>query len=237
MLILAISTSSLIGSISLSEDSNLISEVYLNEGTTHGKELVFQIKRMIESNKVKIDDIGLFVVDIGPGSYTGLRIGLICAKTFAYFLKKKIVGISSLDALAFEYAVEDSRVFKSRFLMPIIDAKCDMVYTAVYEIDKDKFYRRTDYLVANVEKLGAYFSDELTILTEKGKSYNTLLKSYLKEKQILVREKIYPKISFLNKLAFQRMMNNEYDEISNLHPLYLRPSYAEVNLMKKTKGI
>ena len=128
MNVLAIETSGPIGSVAACRDDELLAEEQLEEGMAHGRLLVTLVDRVVTlAGWDKARDIELIAVSRGPGSFTGLRVGLACAKTLAVMLGRPIVGIYSLDALAQNAPSEFERVLAA------LDAKRGEVYAAAYE--------------------------------------------------------------------------------------------------------
>src|SRR3990167_786448 len=105
MKVLSIETSSSVGGVALLDGDRLVDEVTFEKGMIHGRELTPSIQNICERNGVKLNEMSLIGVDIGPGSYTGLRVGLATAKGLVYALNKTgaqtvLVGVSSLEAMA-----------------------------------------------------------------------------------------------------------------------------------------
>ena len=96
MKILALDSTAAVSSAALSEDGRLIAEFTMNTGNTHSETLLPLIEQMLELTKTDIEDVDLFACASGPGSFTGVRIGVTIAKVFAYILKKDLVCLSNL---------------------------------------------------------------------------------------------------------------------------------------------
>lgn len=133
MKILCIDTSSTLCSVAILEDTNLIKKIELNTGLTHSETLMPNIQKIFEECNMSLKDISLIVCDIGPGSFTGIRIGVATAKAFSDSLNIPCIGISSLEALA--YNITDDCIICS-----MIDCKNDNCYFAIYEC-KNKTYK------------------------------------------------------------------------------------------------
>ena len=121
MKILSIDTSSKICGVAVLEDGNLLKEILQDNGLTHSETLMPIIKNTLESLNLSLNDIDLIVCDKGPGSFTGIRIGVATTKAFSDSLGIPAIGVSSLETLA--YNVQDNGVICS-----LIDAKNDNVY-------------------------------------------------------------------------------------------------------------
>lgn len=125
--ILCIDTSSKLCSVAILENTTLIDKLELNNGLTHSETLMPLIKKLLEKNNLSLKDINLLVSDIGPGSFTGIRIGVATCKAFADSINIPCVGISSLEVLAYNEKNDG-------IICSTIDCKNDNCYFALYEL-------------------------------------------------------------------------------------------------------
>ena len=128
MKILCIDTSSNLCSIAILEDTTLISKLELDNGLTHSETLMPLINKIFTENNINLNDIDLLVSDIGPGSFTGIRIGVATCKAFSDSLDIPCIGVSSLEALAYNIK-NDSLICSS------INCKNDNCYFALYKLN------------------------------------------------------------------------------------------------------
>ncbi|OQX86047.1 MAG: tRNA (adenosine(37)-N6)-threonylcarbamoyltransferase complex dimerization subunit type 1 TsaB, partial [Candidatus Latescibacteria bacterium 4484_7] len=126
MKILALDTSHTRGSVSISADGEVLCEILFDASDTHSATLMPAIDRCFAMSKLSPKEIALIGVVIGPGSFTGLRIGLATAKAFAASLKCPVVPVTSLETLAAAFP------FSTKLIVPLIDARRREVYGAVY---------------------------------------------------------------------------------------------------------
>lgn len=131
MKILAVETSSVVASCAVLEDERLIAEEIVNTRLTHSETLMPMIDSVLKKAEVDISDIDTFAVAIGPGSFTGLRIGISAVKALAHAGNKKVVGVSTLKALS------KNLPFTEKLIVPIMDARRGEVYTAIYKGDTE----------------------------------------------------------------------------------------------------
>lgn len=131
MKILGIDTSTMSTTVGLFVDGEVLGEFTLRGQISHSEALVDMIDNIFEKMNFSIGDIDLFAVGIGPGSFTGLRIGISVAKTFAQVLNKEIVGVSSLKALV-------NNIDTREVVIPIIDARRNRVYRGIYIRKEDE---------------------------------------------------------------------------------------------------
>jgi len=136
MKILAVDTSSAVATAAICEDEKLICETTLNNKLTHSQTLMPIISEIFEKSELTPKDIDLFAVAEGPGSFTGLRIGITTIKALAHACNKDVVGVNTLEALCYNLP------FSSYLMSPIMDARRGEVYNA--------FYKNIDGLVTEV---------------------------------------------------------------------------------------
>lgn len=127
MNILAVDTSAKAASCAIYKDGALFAESFSNAGLTHSQTIMPMIQSMLECSKIQIGDIGLFAVSVGPGSFTGLRIGISAVKGMAMAGNVPCVAVSTLEALAYNLSA-----FRG-VAVPVMDARRAQVYTAAFE--------------------------------------------------------------------------------------------------------
>jgi tRNA threonylcarbamoyladenosine biosynthesis protein TsaB len=128
MRILALDTTTGSGSVALLEDTRLLAEINAESALTHSARLLRAVDYLLKKNGLEIKDIDGFAVAAGPGSFTGIRIGLSTVKAFAFASRKLVAPVSSLAALALKLREPQGRLF-----CPFIDAKKGEVYAALFE--------------------------------------------------------------------------------------------------------
>ena len=131
-LILSLETATTVCSVALAEDGELVSLAEVNAGYSHSENLTVFIERVLKESGRKLPDLSAVAVSIGPGSYTGLRIGLSTAKGLCYALDKPLIGIGTLHALAAHY-LQSGKGGAGRLLVPMLDARRMEVYLSVYD--------------------------------------------------------------------------------------------------------
>ena len=125
MKILAIDTSTMISSVGVLDGAYSLGEYSLNQVKTHSELLLPMTNELLSKLGLDLEDIDLFAVAKGPGSFTGLRIGMSAVKTMAQVLDQKIIGVSTLEALAYG-------VITDRLIIPIIDARGKRYFASIY---------------------------------------------------------------------------------------------------------
>lgn len=148
MNILAIDSTAVAASAALLEDGKLLGETFLNVGLTHSCTLLPMIEALLHHAGVAVQDVDLFVVTNGPGSFTGVRIGVATIKGMAFPTDKPCVGVSTLHALAYNLQHADG------YLCCAMDARCGQVYTAIFEAKNGAIRRVSPDQAISIEELG-----------------------------------------------------------------------------------
>ena len=161
MKILSIDTASNICGVSILEDTKLICTLDTNTGRTHSENLMPMIQEAFEKTNLSLKDIDLLVCDKGPGSFTGIRIGISTIKAFHDSLNIPCIGISSLESLA--YNLKNN--LNDKYVCSIIDCKNDNCYFALYENQNDTLETliepQAESISSALSILNSYCSDTL----------------------------------------------------------------------------
>lgn len=218
MNILAIDTSTMISTVTIANDSEILGDFNVNQQKTHSESLVPMIETLLELLGMEFKDIDEFVIAEGPGSFTGLRIGMTIAKTLAQVNDRKLVPISTLLALANNSSSDKLKV-------PMLDARGNRVYGAVYDKEFNEIIKEDLYTIEDFSKLVNDLDKEIELIGDISLKYQDLFE----------KEKVLP-INFRNtigksliKLALEN--KNDYD-LYQLVPNYLRKSQAERELLR-----
>ncbi|MBO5007547.1 MAG: tRNA (adenosine(37)-N6)-threonylcarbamoyltransferase complex dimerization subunit type 1 TsaB [Clostridia bacterium] len=228
MNIFAMDTSSLTATVAVQNDEKLLGEYSVSNKLMHSQTILPMTDELLKNLSMTIDDIDVFSVCVGPGSFTGLRIGMATVKTFSQVLSKPVVGISSLDATAYNFFGTDGYV-----ICPIIDARRDEVYNALYLNGEKIVYDRALHIDRLLEELKGkkviFAGDAVMVQREKILSHTS--ESWLIAPQNL----ILPKASSVAYCAYQRALEHDFDDCFTLNPVYLRKSQAERELEERSK--
>jgi tRNA threonylcarbamoyladenosine biosynthesis protein TsaB len=220
MRILGIETSTMTGSVALMDEERLIAEYTLNLRETHTSRLMPTIDRVIKDASLISKDLDGIAVSLGPGSFTGLRIGIATAKGLAQGLNIPIVGIPTLDGLAFN-------LFNCKDLIsPILDARKGEVYTALYKNGK----RLTKYMACKpdrlLEKLRFRIQDpgsRIVFLGDGVEVYGDLIKKRLGRKAVFIpKARRLPSAASIAELGLERLRRSKKTELLTLKPIYVR---------------
>ncbi|MFC1621515.1 tRNA (adenosine(37)-N6)-threonylcarbamoyltransferase complex dimerization subunit type 1 TsaB [Candidatus Omnitrophota bacterium] len=216
MKILAIDTSSKMLSIALGNGKDIIKEENYLLDRRHSSLLIPKVKEMLEELDLSIKKIDAFVIGLGPGSFTGLRIGVSAVKGFGLALKKPCIGVASIDAIAMNA--------DSGMIVPIIDAKRENVYSAIYEKKNGRIIRKTDYLLIKIKELLKKVKKDAVFLGDGISVYKDKI-----GRGIFLEEKYwYPRASALIKLALPKIKRTKKCNLAKLEPIYLYPKDCQV---------
>lgn len=229
MKILALDTSTLMATCAVIDGDILIGEYSLNQDMSHSEKLIPMIKEMLDGLKLKIDDIDLYGVSIGPGSFTGLRIGVATMKGFAHLFDKPLVGISTLEGLAFNLPYNN-------IVVPMINARRDRVYTGIYSWEGDTITTIMEPDVIEMDELLELLDkyEEVVVNGDGSLLYGQRIKSVLKDKVIFSTiGQNSCKASSIGELALLKYKEGHRDNYYTLVPNYLRQTQAERELKEK----
>ncbi|MBE0427315.1 MAG: tRNA (adenosine(37)-N6)-threonylcarbamoyltransferase complex dimerization subunit type 1 TsaB [Nitrospirae bacterium] len=228
MKVLAIETSTMLGGAAIIDDfSGLIAEVRLNVKSTHSERLLTEIDHIFQQTALNVSDIDVFAVAIGPGSFTGLRIGLSTVKGFSYATGKPIVSVPTLEALAWHLQY-------CRYpVCAMLDARKKEVYAALFKWENEGFTRLVTEISIKAEKIiekMVILTDEKIIFTGEGSLlYRGKITELMGERAIFASlEKTIPSPSNVASIGIKKALRGEFSEPISLIPFYLRKSEAEI---------
>lgn len=233
MKILSIDTASNICGVSILEDTNLICQLDQDTGRTHSENLMPMLQQALKQANLTLKEIDLFVCDKGPGSFTGIRIGIATVKAFHDSLSIPCIGINSLESLAYS-------IKREGFIASILDCKNDNCYFALYELKNNKYKEMlpptADTITNALNACEKYFSNTSTI-TFVGNGCEIYKKLILPkfENAILTN----PEHNLLNSyyVALAGLEQFKQKKSDDILPLYLKKPQAQRQLEEKTKNI
>tara|TARA_B000000475_G_scaffold257845_1_gene239416 strand:+ start:5185 stop:5883 length:699 start_codon:yes stop_codon:yes gene_type:complete len=216
--ILCIDTTSEFCSISLFENKILIENSNSKIERSHSKLIIKLIDDILTNNKLKAKELDAFSISKGPGSYTGLRIGLSSIKGFCYALDKPLIALNTLKVLAesaLEY-IED----KDSILCPMVDARRMEVYTKTFnyklnELTKDQALILEKDSFENYKDKNVYFFGD--------GSYK--FKEIVNKKNFIFLNNINPNSKFMGQLSYDKFINKDFEDLSSFEPNYIKDFY------------
>ena len=231
MKILSINTSSNICGAAVLENSTLLKQINQDNGLTHSENLMPLIQNLFENLKLKLSDIELIVCDNGPGSFTGIRIGIATAKAFSDTLCIPTIGISSLKCLAYN-------IQENSLICPLIDARKNNCYWALFEKSENNYTKIFDFDVENINNI----LNKLAKLNKKVIFVGDGSVNYHNEISLSIPNSAFSDNNSLSAynigLAGYYDFQNKQNAFENpLLPMYLRKPQAEIQLDNKMKGL
>jgi tRNA threonylcarbamoyladenosine biosynthesis protein TsaB len=224
MLILAIDTSTRTAGVSLLKNDEILSEVFINLGINHSIVLLPALHDLCKFSRIELSSVDLFVCTIGPGSFTGLRVGASTIKGLALATGRPVVGVSTLEALAFN--IIDSKML----ICPMLDAKKNQVYTALYRAGHDNVLeKRENERVTDIEEFLESI-DEETIFVGDGSIKNAeLIGDILPGRSCFASAcNQYVRAAAVGLLGKRKYYEGDILDLITFTPIYLRPSEAEM---------
>ena len=224
MKVLGIDTSTSCGSIGLVDDGRLISEYILDIPVTHSERLLGAIEFVLEEARWAVENVDGWAISLGPGSFTGLRIGVSTVKGLALATRKPVAGLSSLDVLA-------SQISPTPYLIcPVLDARKGEVYTAFYRYEEGDFLRRKSaYEAIRPEDLVRRIEERTIFVGDGVKTYETFLQAHLSPLALFPPLPLnFPHGSVVAKLGLELLQKGVHLDLATFTPIYVRPSEAEI---------
>lgn len=227
MKILSLDSSSITASVSVTDNDKILAENFINNGLTHSQTLMPMVEKTISESGVDINDIDIFAVTSGAGSFTGIRIGIASVKGMADALGKECFAVSTLEAI-----VEPLRN-KNVVACAVMDARCNQVYTASFKNGE----RLCDDRAILIEQLGEELKNydcEVVLIGDGAEICYEKLKDIVPNISLCDANIRYIHASNIAFIA-QRKLNNGESTVKseNLVPFYLRLPQAERELKAK----
>ncbi len=231
MKIFACDSTAKTASVALCEDNILLAEFTQNGGNTHSETLLPMTEVLLNSMKTDIDEIDIFAVSEGPGSFTGVRIGAATIKGFAHRKNKPCIGVSTLEALATNLAFGEEKI-----IIPVMDARRGQFYTARFAFKSGKLERLCDDMAQSFEE----FFEDVKSLDSKvylvGDGYTAGRKLLGDEYSYETPEKLrYQSAYSVAQIAYRKYLDGDRTSAEELRPTYLRLPQAERDRINKEK--
>lgn len=230
MLILAVDTSAKVSSVSVLKDRKLAAITTLNTGNTHSETLLVSVKSLLVQVGINVSDIDLFAVTNGPGSFTGIRIGVSLIKGLA-FGQKKCVGVSTLEALA------QNLIDRNAIICPVMDARREQVYNALFRAENNTLTRLCDDRLITLSDLDNELKEYSESIYLVGDGYDIAISSLSSPNILQTTEIARYQNAYSVALCAQRMFEDGiYCDDTSLLPSYLRAPQAERERLERLKN-
>lgn len=235
MKILSIDTASNICGVSILEENQLICTLDENTGRTHSENLMPMIEKAFTQSNLSLKNIDLLVCDKGPGSFTGIRIGIATIKAFHDSLSIPCIGVSSLETLAYS-------IKKEGFIVSLLDCKNDNCYFALYELKNSQYIQILEPNADTIE-------NAIKLIEENTISYDKTI-TFIGDGSIVYKKQILDKFEKNDMVAFSKtndlssyclglagLYKWQTNQLEDVLPLYLKKPQAQRQLEEKSKNI
>lgn len=223
MRILAIETSTITGGVALLEDNKLIAEGRMSVKAIYSERLMSMINFLLNSVKININDIDLFALAVGPGSFTGLRVGLSTVKGLAYATGKLVAPVSTLKAFAMNLP------FVCQPICPIIDARKGEVYWALYKNNNSDIETLSEVQVSAIDRIFPLINEPTIFIGEGALIFKKDIEIALKDKALFGSGfEMFPSPYNVGVLGYKKAIKEELLNAFEIHTLYYRKAEAEI---------
>jgi tRNA threonylcarbamoyladenosine biosynthesis protein TsaB len=205
-------------------DGAKIYEYNLELGIKHSALLVPTIKRVLDALEWHISEVDYFACGLGPGSFTGMRVGLATIKGLSWATKRPVIGISTLDILA--HSVKDS----DKNIIPIIDAKRNLIYCSIYKKKNRKLSRVKPYMLLSIEEFFKIAKPDSIIFGDAVNSFKEEIIRRVRGANILDKDCWYPKAHNIIALALERIKEKKFENSFGIRPIYLYPKECQIRI-------
>lgn len=233
MIVVGIETSTPQTSVAIGTETQILGRIQV-AGRARQEAVTPALDQLLRWTGVSLDQVGGFTVGIGPGLFTGLRVGVVTAKTLAQVTGAPILGVPSLDTLA--YAVR----FTKRAIAAVIDGRRGEVFSALYRPVPGGVMRESDYAVHKPEHLAAElqaFPGEVLAVGDGAILYRDVLQEIGARVGFAPPAVANPDAASLVELAAPRFLREEHDRLFEVVPMYLRKTDAEIAWDSRARGV
>lgn len=219
--LLLIESATTMCSVAISDGKTVLAKQEVNNGFLHAETLTAFIQN-ISQQSIQLKDIDAVAVSKGPGSYTGLRIGVAVAKGICYALNKPLVAVNTLYSL---YSGIKKANPNFDFYVPMLDARRMEVYTAVF--NEDKIFEDTNALIIDESSFSKIpQQSKICFFGDGSQKY----KSISKFSNATFFENVFPIAEYMNELAQDKFLNNNFEDVAYFEPYYLKEFYTTAKI-------
>lgn len=233
MTILAIDSSAKAASVCIANEEKIIGEFFINTSLTHSQTLMPMTEQLLKNTEMTIDDVDAIAVNAGPGSFTGVRIGVAAAKGLAFPKNLPCVSVSTLESMAYNLLGTDCMV------CAVMDARCSQVYNAMFRIKGETVERLTDDRALSLSDLLLEFkqTDERILIVGDGTEITyDFLKNEASNAVLAPKNRRTQTASSVALAAFQKLFKGKTQTAAELMPIYLRLPQAQRELNARLRN-
>lgn len=210
--ILNIETATKNCSVAIARDGvTIICKEIAEQGYSHAEKLHLFIEEVISDAAISFSDLKAIAVSQGPGSYTGLRIGVSAAKGLSYALQIPLIAVDTLESLAMQVVAKDG------FIIPMIDARRMEVYSAIFNSNKEKI-REVQSQIINEDSF-ADISEKVYFI---GDSNEKVKLSLTKSNFVFLVNHVYPSANEMSEISFKKYIEKDFVDVAYFEPYYLK---------------
>lgn len=227
MIILSLDSTSITASVAISENGVILAESFINNGLTHSQTLMPMVEKTLFESKKTINNVDFFAISNGPGSFTGVRIGIASVKGMADALNKPCITVSTLEAIAEPLKNEDC------IACAVMDARCNQVYCALFE-NGNRLCEDKAILIDELSEELKHYNKKIIFIGDGAELCYNKLSDTLFNLQLADDNIRFVHASSICRLAENKIKNKETTiKSSDLVPFYLRVPQAERELNNK----
>ncbi len=220
--ILALDSTAEVSTVAVCQGKKLIADITLNTGNTHSQTLLPAVEQALKMAELSVNDIDVFACSTGPGSFTGVRIGVATIKGIAYGKNKPCVSVSTLEALAYNL------IGINGIICPVMNARRSQVYNALFKCNEGVITRLCVDRAISISELDHELSDTDGNIYLCGDGYEITEKGFNKTKISFVPQRYrYQSAYSVAQIALKKYESNDFLTDAKFAPIYLRPSQAE----------
>lgn len=227
MKILAVDTSTISCSVGIIDSGQLLAEETRTDRQTHSKQLMKLIDTVVNTSGIRVNEIDGLAIVTGPGTFTGLRIGIGTIKGLALALAKPVVGISSLAALA------NQAEAPPYLICPLLDARRNEVYSALYKFEGGTCVSIAQARVSTPDQVLKQIKESCIFIGNGAALYRKMIEENLADTAYFSADGNIIRAATVASLALKEFNGNNITGLNALSPYYIRKSDAEINLQKR----
>lgn len=220
--ILCIETGTTVCSVAIGDENGLLGDREVSDPRAHSTQLPLLISELLHSSKLSVKQLDAVAVNKGPGSYTGLRVGVSMAKGICYSAGIPLIGIGSLHSMAVGFILSDSSISAEALLCPMIDARRMEVYSALFNTLGEPI-SDVKALVIEENSFNEYLEHQKVFFFGDG---SVKCKNVITNQNAIFIDRFEPSARFMLPLALKAYINEEFDDTAYFEPFYLKDFVA-----------
>jgi tRNA threonylcarbamoyladenosine biosynthesis protein TsaB len=231
MYVLGIETSTTTGSVAVVSEDAVIAQYSLNIEVTHSERLMSTVDRVLKDTGLTITDMGGYAVAIGPGSFTGLRIGLAAVKGLALVTGKPVAAVPTLQALAWNLP------FTEYLVCPMLDARKNEVYAAAYRFEGNTLVHVMAEAALSLARLAERISEKTLFTGEASHLFRKKISDLFGDRALFApRAAMLPSAATVAEIGLDMIKRGKQADLDSVTPMYIRRPEAEVMWEKRAQS-